>query len=158
MRYRPRSSVTTIFAIRVGRSVVSAITQTPASGPLGPRTTPPRSLAPTWIAASCCAALRVGALAKSAGIETAATPKRRLCFIRMLASLAPSRVLHRAERARAYLLSGIEIRRSPKRIARLKHAGLRDRRTRPPAARPRRIMSVLDGTLLILPLRERERA
>src|SRR5262249_45966626 len=39
----------------VGRSVVSAITHTPASGPLGPRTTPPRSLSPTVTAAPCCA-------------------------------------------------------------------------------------------------------
>src|SRR5687768_3748365 len=34
-------------AKRVGRSLVSAITQTPASGPLGPRTTPAISLAAT---------------------------------------------------------------------------------------------------------------
>src|SRR5262245_25666355 len=47
MRKRPRSSVTTVFAYLVGRSVVSAITQTPASGPPGPVTTPPRSLPPT---------------------------------------------------------------------------------------------------------------
>src|SRR6266446_1045125 len=40
MRKRPRSSVTTTLANLVGRSVVSAITQTPASGPLGPLTTP----------------------------------------------------------------------------------------------------------------------
>src|SRR5882672_3084351 len=43
MRKRPRSSVTTSLANFVGRSVVSAITQTPASGPLGPVTTPPMS-------------------------------------------------------------------------------------------------------------------
>src|SRR6185369_3582700 len=47
MRKRPLSSVTTILANLVGRSVVSAITQTPASGPFGPLTTPPRSPSPT---------------------------------------------------------------------------------------------------------------
>src|ERR1700676_4995180 len=40
------SSVTTILTNLVGRSVVSAITQTPASGPLGLLTTPPRSALP----------------------------------------------------------------------------------------------------------------
>ena len=43
MRYRPRSSVTTVRENFVGRPVVSAITQTPASGPFGPVTTPPMS-------------------------------------------------------------------------------------------------------------------
>src|SRR5882672_10913267 len=47
IRKRPRSSVATSLANFVGRSVVSAITQTPASGPLGPVTTPPMSFAPT---------------------------------------------------------------------------------------------------------------
>src|SRR6266581_6313729 len=46
MRYRPRSSVTTILVNLVGRSVVSAITQTPASGPFALVTIPARSLAP----------------------------------------------------------------------------------------------------------------
>jgi hypothetical protein len=47
--------VTTIFATRVGRSVVSAITQTPASGPPGPVTTPAMSARPgvTPAAARC---------------------------------------------------------------------------------------------------------
>src|SRR5262245_54072867 len=40
MAYRPLSSVTTILVYFVGRSFVSAITQTPASGPFGPATTP----------------------------------------------------------------------------------------------------------------------
>ena len=52
---RPSSSVTTILANSVGRSLVSAITQTPASGPLAPVTTPPIALAPTWMAASVAA-------------------------------------------------------------------------------------------------------
>src|SRR6476661_4346313 len=47
MRYRPWSSVTTIRANFVGRSVVSAITQTPASGPFELVTTPPISVART---------------------------------------------------------------------------------------------------------------
>src|SRR5438046_6086311 len=46
MRYRPRSSVTTILVNLVGRSVVSAITQTPASGPFALVTIPARSLSP----------------------------------------------------------------------------------------------------------------
>src|SRR5689334_6617390 len=40
MTKRPLSSVTTIFAKPVGSSAVSAITHTPASGPLGPVTVP----------------------------------------------------------------------------------------------------------------------
>jgi hypothetical protein len=39
--------VTTILANFVGKSVVSAITQTPASGPFDPLTVPPISLAET---------------------------------------------------------------------------------------------------------------
>ena len=50
-----RPSVTTILAYLVGRSVVSAITQTPASGAFGPATTPPRSAAPTVTPAFGCA-------------------------------------------------------------------------------------------------------
>ena len=54
MTYRPASSVTTILANFVGRSVVSAMTQTPASGPLALETTPPRSFSP--IAGACARA------------------------------------------------------------------------------------------------------
>src|SRR5688500_13515390 len=43
MRYRPWPSVTTILANFVGRSEVSAITHTPASGPVAPLTTPAMS-------------------------------------------------------------------------------------------------------------------
>src|SRR5436190_16854947 len=39
----------------VGRLVVSAMTQTPASGPLGPDTTPPMSSASTATAPASCA-------------------------------------------------------------------------------------------------------
>ena len=55
----PRSSVTTILAILVGRSVVSAITQMPASGPFALVTTPPRSLSP-MLTVSCWAPSCVG--------------------------------------------------------------------------------------------------
>jgi hypothetical protein len=40
--------VATILTNFVGRSLVSAITQTPASGPLGPVTTPPMSSLSIW--------------------------------------------------------------------------------------------------------------
>src|SRR5262245_57679443 len=46
MGERPGSSVTTILEYFVGRSVVSAMTHTPASGPLGPVTVPAISLPP----------------------------------------------------------------------------------------------------------------
>src|SRR5215471_1620221 len=52
MRYRPRSSVITILAKRVGRSIVSAMTQTPASGPFALETMPPMSSASTATAAA----------------------------------------------------------------------------------------------------------
>src|SRR6266581_8478075 len=50
MRNLPRSSVTTTLANFVGRSVVSAMTHTPASGPFELVTTPPISVLPTWTA------------------------------------------------------------------------------------------------------------
>src|SRR5262249_57819666 len=67
------SSVTTILAYLVGRSDVSAITQTPASGPLGPATTPPISLAPT--VGPCCA------LAGASAANTRNSNVHRLNFI-----------------------------------------------------------------------------
>src|ERR1019366_2764557 len=53
MTKRPLSSVTTILAYLVGRSLVSAMTQTPASGPCAPVTVPPISSASMaiWLAA-----------------------------------------------------------------------------------------------------------
>src|SRR5665213_2307739 len=45
MTKRPLSSVTTILAYLVGRSLVSAMTQMPASGPCAPVTVPPISSA-----------------------------------------------------------------------------------------------------------------
>src|SRR6266404_6903144 len=53
--YRPRSSVTAIFAKRVPSSVVSAMTQTPASGPNRLVTTPPMSSSSIAGAAGCWA-------------------------------------------------------------------------------------------------------
>src|SRR5713226_982630 len=66
MRYRPRSSVTTIFAKRVGWSIVSAMTQTPASGPFELETTPPISSGSiaTAAAADCPALVTIGASAQ----------------------------------------------------------------------------------------------
>src|SRR5690349_2526283 len=70
MRYRPRSSVTTILAKRVGRSVVSAMTHTPASGPFGPETTPRILLlsseaTATEVAADCPARVTIAASVQS---------------------------------------------------------------------------------------------
>src|SRR5438067_5926974 len=49
-------------AKRVGSSVVSAMTQTPASAPAGPDTTPPIAFGPTLTApASPCCCARAGA-------------------------------------------------------------------------------------------------
>src|SRR5215472_14772990 len=82
MTKRPWSSVTTILANLVGRSVVSAITQTPASGPFGPLTTPPRSLSPTVTPAGavCCAASRAGETVSNRAAPITATLKYRLAF------------------------------------------------------------------------------
>src|SRR5439155_26352789 len=62
---------------RVGRSVVSAITQTPASGPFALVTTPPRSLAPTWIAGSvdCSARSPAGQAVKTTAMPTVTKPE-----------------------------------------------------------------------------------
>src|SRR5262252_9771994 len=71
--------------MRVGRSVVSAITHTPASGPFGPVTTPPMSVAPTLTAAGVWAF--AGACAPRANVRaTAATPQYRLSLIVMSTS------------------------------------------------------------------------
>src|SRR5262245_18607351 len=65
---------------RVGSSVVSAMTHTPASGPLGPVTTPPMSSASTATVAAgaCCRALT----APIVSAQTAAT--RTACIIRVV--------------------------------------------------------------------------
>src|SRR5262249_49664877 len=66
-------SVTTILAIRVGSSAVSAMTQTPASGPFGPETTPPRSVAPIDGAVDCCANSCAGEQIRASASAAAAT-------------------------------------------------------------------------------------
>src|SRR5262249_15619880 len=75
--YRPGSSVTTILANVVGRSVVSATPQPPASGPLALVTTPPRSLSPirTASAVFCWAHSQAGAAIHSTAMLTASRPK-----------------------------------------------------------------------------------
>src|SRR5262249_9297575 len=93
----PASSVTTILANLVGRSVVSAITQTPASGPFGPLTTPPMSSASiaTWPAAAPCWARTVVAgpvnhnPTAAIAIALIAAPVRR----RLLSVMVSSRAL-----------------------------------------------------------------
>ena len=64
-------------ANRVGRSVVSAITQTPASGPLGPVTTPPMSSLSidTVALAGCWAPSSSTEPVQTAAITVAATPR-----------------------------------------------------------------------------------
>src|SRR5262249_54053146 len=69
-----RSSVTTIFANFVVRSLVSAITQTPASGPLAPVTTPPISSASIRTASAVCwPAVITGAAIQMRAAPTATT-------------------------------------------------------------------------------------
>jgi hypothetical protein len=77
--------VTTLFPYFVGRSVVSAMTQTPASGPLGPVTTPPMSSLSmaTGAAAGACALD-----GDAAAMPTAATPENRMSRKPMLTSPA----------------------------------------------------------------------
>src|SRR5262245_22972072 len=71
---------------RVGRSFVSAITQTPASGPRALVTTPPRSLSPVLMPAGACALTGVGGAPSSAAIAIAATPKNRPVLMVMTGS------------------------------------------------------------------------
>src|SRR3954451_20843111 len=72
---------------RVGRSLVSAITQTPASAPFGLVTTPPRSLSPTLTPAGAdgCAFTGAGGAPTSAASAIAATLRYRLARIVMAA-------------------------------------------------------------------------
>src|SRR5262249_49526905 len=69
----------TILTNLVGRSVVSAITQTPASGPFRLVTMPPRSLSPTLTPAGavCCALRSVDEDSSSAPSETAASVRSK---------------------------------------------------------------------------------
>src|SRR5437879_3256454 len=66
---------------RTGRSRVSAITQTPASGPFGPVTTPPMSS--LSMATACCACNEAGATQPTAAIPIAATPVKKILRIVM---------------------------------------------------------------------------
>src|SRR5262249_7910954 len=74
---------------RVGRSFVSAITHTPASGPFGLVTTPPRSLSPmlTPAGAGCCAWTCAGGAPSSTA--NAATPSNRPVLMVMTDSSHP---------------------------------------------------------------------
>src|SRR5262245_34552454 len=96
MTYRPRSSVTTILANLLGRSVVSAITHTPASGPKRLVTTPPMAEALIWMpdataapaaggAAACWALIGTGELT-AAAITSAATPDSKTLAVLMFSS------------------------------------------------------------------------
>src|SRR5436189_4210561 len=78
MRKRPRSSVTTSLANFVGRSLVSAMTQTPASGPFAPVTTPAMSFAPA-LPVPCVLRQAV----RSAARALATTPKYKIFLIFM---------------------------------------------------------------------------
>src|SRR5258705_5541238 len=66
---------------RTGRSRVSAITQTPASGPFGPVTTPPMSS--LSMVTACCACNEAGATQPTTAIPIAATPVKRILRIVM---------------------------------------------------------------------------
>ncbi len=68
------------------------MTHTPASGPFGPRTTPPISVAPMLTAGALCCALTDVGEAPSASVRAiAAAPKYNPCFVVMCSS----HVLHR---------------------------------------------------------------
>ncbi|TMQ26806.1 MAG: hypothetical protein E6K82_03295 [Candidatus Rokuibacteriota bacterium] len=88
--------MTTILANLVARSVVSAITHTPASGPFGPVTTPPMSSLSMGTAppAACCAPSSSAEPTHTTAIANAAKPKYSAVFILMapLLSRAPSTV------------------------------------------------------------------
>src|SRR3954469_7784470 len=80
----------------VGRSVVSAMTQTPASGPLAPLTTPPISFSPTLTDAArcCCCALAAPAKASATAAKmgrnrmaTSSSGKRLAAVYRRSATL-----------------------------------------------------------------------
>src|SRR5262249_58228537 len=68
-----------------GESLVSAITETPASGPAGPVTTPPRSLSPMSIAMPASSAREdTTAVATSAAVAIAAAHKSKACMGRFV--------------------------------------------------------------------------
>src|SRR5258707_5702908 len=106
MTYRPRSSVTTILANFVGRSLVSAITQTPASGPPGPVTTPPRSRSPILNAGSgdVCACTQAGDVA-STDASANATKHKAPTVIFVISQEQPCR---RRERGAGHVTSALQ--------------------------------------------------
>src|SRR5262249_39111740 len=68
-----------------GESLVSAITETPASGPAGPVTTPPRSLSPMSIAMPASSAREdTTAVATSAAVAIAAAHRSKACMGRFV--------------------------------------------------------------------------
>src|SRR4051794_34684483 len=71
---------------RTGKSRVSAITHTPASGPLGPVTTPPISSLSiaTAAAGACCALTGTAVSAVKAAIAADTKRPRLMLFIRMV--------------------------------------------------------------------------
>src|SRR5258708_27268455 len=79
MREGPGWGVSTVLVNLVGRSVVSAITQTPASGPFALATTPLRSFAPMEAAESLPCGAVCWQAAKSELTSTAA--RREPVFI-----------------------------------------------------------------------------
>jgi hypothetical protein len=82
--------VTTILAKRVGSSVVSAITQTPASGPVALVTTPPISSLSSWTAL-VSPLIRAAHAAITAAMITANMLRQRLCFLLIRRLLSFSR-------------------------------------------------------------------
>src|SRR5690606_21089829 len=93
------SSVTTIFAKRVGRSGVSAMTQTPASGPVEEVTVPAMSSASMEISGEAGRLLQAVSAAATTN-ETARTWKvvdvrPGIAFMRALRSVACARILIR---------------------------------------------------------------
>src|SRR5215471_11477989 len=101
-RKRPRSSVTTILTNFVGRSVVSAITHTPASGPFALVTTPPRSSLPMvtagWAPSPMVHAMTVMATPTAARHEHVIRPMRHLLGIAGRASESVARPPERSAR------------------------------------------------------------
>src|SRR5215470_15619704 len=106
MRYRPRSSVTTILAKRVGRSIVSAMTHTPSSGPFGPETTPPISSGSraTAVAADCPALVTIGASVQTTAAHAGKTNaiaeirKKERRFVKDIIEAPPRHYINPCER------------------------------------------------------------
>src|SRR5687768_14341252 len=111
MRYRPWSSVTTILANFVGRSEVSAITHTPASGPLAPVTTPAMSSPSIVVAPGVRRAPCVQAAQNNAAAAVVAAAKSAVVVI-ICQLLEPARSPARHGHAITYPAGGINRRRA----------------------------------------------